>query len=380
MPRRDRRPVRPVVEGSHPGMIRPVFDELSAARPSATSRLHLRRRHAFLSLPIDRRLPHATPRGRGGGALLRPRLRRHGRREPRLGEDHRRKARTSSPRATFVYDSKSRAGPPSRTCAFGPVPTRSAYLIDAADFHRLPPVRAPRQDQDFLDFAKPGATFLPNSPYGPAEDLGSPVSAVQKLLVDKEDDFWVIDALAGAAETGMAADQHDHAQPCFFHLSGVLPSAEAIERIRSSSTRPTSSAAGGRRPPTTAAIDASIARLGHARSAAGRDRPCASARRGPQRRTSSRKTDRRPHGRRRRPASGLGPSRSTGRTRGHDQIRERAIALELPIWIPRSASIAASARWSARTPRSDEGLPGRPPSEGAPARLSQSRIQVPRPA
>ncbi len=127
----------------------------------------------------------------------------------------------------FVYDSKKSGGTTVSHLRFGPEPTRSAYLIDAADFiacHQFGLLDKIK----ILDFAKPGATFLLNSPYGPDEVWDHLPAEVQAQLVDKQVDFWVIDALAVAAETGMGNRINTIMQPCFFHLSGVLPSDEAI--------------------------------------------------------------------------------------------------------------------------------------------------------
>ncbi len=55
---------------------------------------------------------------------------------------------------------------------------------------------------------------------------------MQQQLIDKQLDFWVIDAFAVAAEAGMGNRINTVMQPCFFHLSGVLPADEAIARIK----------------------------------------------------------------------------------------------------------------------------------------------------
>jgi pyruvate-ferredoxin/flavodoxin oxidoreductase len=52
------------------------------------------------------------------------------------------------------------------------------------------------------------------------------------LLLDKEIDFWVIDAIAVADEAGMGSRINTVMQPCFFQLAGILPAAEAISRIK----------------------------------------------------------------------------------------------------------------------------------------------------
>ena len=113
-----------------------------------------------------------------------------------------------------------------------------------------------------LDRAKHGATFLLNSPYGPDEVWEQLPAHVQQQLVDKQIDLWVIDAMAVAAETGMGNRINTIMQPCFFHLSGVLPAEEAISRIKDFVKKSYGKRGDAVVQRNYAAIDASIARLG----------------------------------------------------------------------------------------------------------------------
>ena len=85
-----------------------------------------------------------------------------------------------------------------------------------------------------LDHAKPGATLLLNSPYGPDEVWDQLPREVQRQIIDKDLDLWVIDADAVARETGMGNRINTVMQPCFFQLVGVLPADEAIAHIKAS--------------------------------------------------------------------------------------------------------------------------------------------------
>ena len=286
-----------------PGMIRPVFDELSAARPKRHFTVGIYDDVTHLSLPID--VDYRTPRPAGEVQALFFGLGSDG----TVGANHASvkiigEGTDRFAQGFFVYDSKKSGGTTVSHLRFGPLPTRSAYLIDAADFvacHQFGLLDKIK----ILDFAKPGATFLLNSPYGPDEIWDHLPVEVQRHLVDKQIDFWVIDALAVAAETGMGTRINTIMQPCFFHLSGVLPAAEAITRIKDfvektyDEARPggRGSELRGHRPLHRAA------RPRDARTR--RHRPRAAARR-PRRRPGLRQVGhRRPHGRRRRPAPGL---------------------------------------------------------------------------
>ena len=68
--------------------------------------------------------------------------------------------------------------------------------------------------------------------------------------------------MAVAAETGMGNRINTIMQPCFFHLSGVLPADEAIARIKDFVKKTYGKRGDAVVKRNYAAIDASIARLG----------------------------------------------------------------------------------------------------------------------
>ena len=160
----------------------------------------------------------------------------------------------------FVYDSKKSGSVTVSHLRFGPEPIRSTYLIEDADFvacHQFGLL----EKMPVLDHAKPGATFLINSPYGPAELWDRLPYEVQAQIRDKGLAVWAIDAYRVAAENELGARINTVMQPCFFALAGVIPSDEAIDHIKASVEH-----AYGRRGATIvernfAAIDASLAAL-----------------------------------------------------------------------------------------------------------------------
>lgn len=133
----------------------------------------------------------------------------------------------------FVYDSKKSGSQTVSHLRFGKNPIRAPYLVTKADFiacHKFNFV----QKVDMLRYAKPGATFLLNSPFDKDaiwENLPSPV---QSAILDKKLRFYVIDASRVASEVGMGNRINTIMQVCFFALSGVLPREEAIEAIKHS--------------------------------------------------------------------------------------------------------------------------------------------------
>jgi pyruvate-ferredoxin/flavodoxin oxidoreductase len=112
-----------------------------------------------------------------------------------------------------------------------------------------------------LDVAKPGGTFLLNSPHGPDEVWDRLSREVQEQLIDKRLDFWVIDAFAVARETEMGNRINTVMQPCFFRLSGVLPPEDAIAKIKASVEKAYANRGRALVERNFAAIDRSLARL-----------------------------------------------------------------------------------------------------------------------
>ncbi|MBK9178237.1 MAG: pyruvate:ferredoxin (flavodoxin) oxidoreductase [Acidimicrobiales bacterium] len=133
----------------------------------------------------------------------------------------------------FVYDSKKAGAVTVSHLRFSSSPIRSTYLIDQADlvachqFHFLDRI-------DVLSLAKPGASFLLNSPYGPDEVWEHLPEEVQHQILDKGIELWVVDAHRLAGELGMGGRINTVMQPCFFALAGILPAERAVEEIKRS--------------------------------------------------------------------------------------------------------------------------------------------------
>ncbi|MDQ1483719.1 MAG: pyruvate-ferredoxin/flavodoxin oxidoreductase [Actinomycetota bacterium] len=133
----------------------------------------------------------------------------------------------------FVLDSKKSGGNTVSHLRFGDDEIRSTYLVDAADVigvHQFSLLRTMK----VLELAKPGGTLLLNSPY-PADIVFDQLPVeVQQQLIDKKLKLFVIDAHAVAKDVGLGARINTIMQPCFFHVSGVLPEDEVIPRIKAS--------------------------------------------------------------------------------------------------------------------------------------------------
>ncbi|MDD3468618.1 MAG: pyruvate:ferredoxin (flavodoxin) oxidoreductase [Thermoguttaceae bacterium] len=131
----------------------------------------------------------------------------------------------------FVYDSRKAGSMTTSHVRFSPRPIKGSYLIHKANFvachqfHFLERV-------DMLSIAEPGATFLLNSPYSATEVWDHLPQEVQKEIIGKKINFWVVDAYGAAREANMGVRINTIMQTCFFQLANILPAEEAIAQIK----------------------------------------------------------------------------------------------------------------------------------------------------
>ncbi len=242
-----------------PAMIKPIFEELAGTRPKRHFTVGIYDDVTHLSLPIDTefRVPRSAAEIQ---AVF------YG-----LGSDGTVGANKASVKIIgegtdlftqgyFVYDSKKSGSVTVSHLRFGPEPIRSTYLIEEADFvacHQFGLLDKIK----ILESAKHGATFLLNAPYGPDDVWDHLPQHVQELIVDKEIDLWVIDALAVAQEAEMGSRINTIMQPCFFQLARILPADEAITRIKDFVKKTYAKRGDAIVQRNFAAIDRSLARL-----------------------------------------------------------------------------------------------------------------------
>jgi pyruvate-ferredoxin/flavodoxin oxidoreductase len=244
-----------------PSMIKPIFEELAAAQPKRHFTVGIYDDVTHLSLPIDGEFRTARPAGEIQAIFF------------GLGSDGTVGANKASikiigegtdlfAQGYFVYDSKKSGSVTVSHLRFGPEPIRSTYLVDEADFvacHQFGLLGRTK----ILEHAKQGATFLLNAPYGPDEIWDHLPAGVRRQIVDKDIDFWVIDALSVAEEAGIGGRINTVMQPCFFQLAGILPAADAIARIKGFVEKTYAKRGQAIVTRNFAAIDRSLARLAH---------------------------------------------------------------------------------------------------------------------
>ncbi|NIA30390.1 MAG: pyruvate:ferredoxin (flavodoxin) oxidoreductase [Actinobacteria bacterium] len=131
----------------------------------------------------------------------------------------------------FVYDSKKSGSMTISHLRFGNEEIQSTYLIRHSNFvacHNFEFLKT----LDVLKYVVPGGTFLLNSPYSHEEVWEHLPRNVQKQILDKKANFYNINALKVAQETGMGMRINTIMQTCFFAISGILPKDEAIGKIK----------------------------------------------------------------------------------------------------------------------------------------------------
>jgi pyruvate-ferredoxin/flavodoxin oxidoreductase len=135
--------------------------------------------------------------------------------------------------AYFVYDSKKAGAVTISHLRFGPGKIRSSYLVGTGQAQFV----ACHQEvflerYDMLEMAAPGAVFLLNSSINKDAVWDSLPHSMQQQIIDKKLRFFAIDAYQVASDSGMGKRINTIMQTCFFAVSGILPSEEAITKIK----------------------------------------------------------------------------------------------------------------------------------------------------
>ena len=131
----------------------------------------------------------------------------------------------------FVYDSRKAGAVTVSHLRFDPAPIDAPYLITEADFvacHQFEFL----ERMDVLSAARPGATVLLNSPYGPDNTWEQLPLEVQQQILDKELRLFVVDADGIAKDAGLGRRVNTVLQTCFFALAEVLPFEAATSLIK----------------------------------------------------------------------------------------------------------------------------------------------------
>ena len=212
-----------------PGMIKAIFDELNNAKPKNHFTIGIKDDLTHTSLEWDANFEiepddvvRAVFYGLGADGTVganKNSIKIIGEDTPNYAQGH------------FVYDSKKSGAVTVSHLRFGPRPIHDTYQISSANFvacHQFNFL----ERFDVLRLAAEGATFLLNSPYSPDEIWDKLPRSMQETIIDKKLKFYTINAYDVAAETKMGRRINTIMQTCFFAISGVLPTDEAIDAIK----------------------------------------------------------------------------------------------------------------------------------------------------
>ncbi|HEX9287728.1 MAG TPA: pyruvate:ferredoxin (flavodoxin) oxidoreductase [Thermoanaerobaculia bacterium] len=215
----------------HPGMVRAVFDELSALKPKNHFTIGIRDDVSGTSLPFDGAFdiePPSVVRGVFFGLGSDGTVSANKNSIKIIGE-----ATDGAAQGYFVYDSKKSGAITISHLRFGPPPIRSSYLVRKAQFvacHQFGLLDL----YDVLGYAAEGADVLLNCPNGAETAWSRLPREAQDQIVEKRLRLHAIDADRVAREAGLAGRINTIMQTCFFAISGILPREEAISRIKQS--------------------------------------------------------------------------------------------------------------------------------------------------
>ncbi|GAB4124518.1 MAG: pyruvate:ferredoxin (flavodoxin) oxidoreductase [Roseiflexaceae bacterium] len=233
-------PTPPIVVGGRyglgskeftPAMVKAIFDELNQPRPKHHFTIGITDDVAGTSLPFDpsfsiedRETVRCLFYGLGSDGTVganKSAIKIIGEETPLDAQGY------------FVYDSKKSGSMTVSHLRFGPNAIRAPYLIERAGFVACSQFGF-LERIDILERAEPGAIVLLNSPFGPDLIWDQLPRSFQQHAIEKQVRLFVIDADQVAREAGIGKRVNTVMQTCFFALSGVLPRADAIARIKAS--------------------------------------------------------------------------------------------------------------------------------------------------
>lgn len=133
--------------------------------------------------------------------------------------------------AYFSYDSHKSGGITVSHLRFGDSEIRSEYQLVHSDFIAL---HKPSYigHYNILEGIVEGGTFLLNCPWSKEEVFSHLTEKMQKIIIDKKINFYVIDANKIAKEVGLGHKISTVMQTAFFKLAGIIPAEKAFDLVK----------------------------------------------------------------------------------------------------------------------------------------------------
>ena len=215
-----------------PGMVKAVFDELAKPRPKNHFTIGITDDVTHHSLEWDRSF--RTHAGQKAHSCVF-----YG-----LGSDGTVSANKNSIKIVgdstnlevqgyFVYDSKKTGAVTISHLRFSDEPIQSSYLIAEGDADFIACHQAIFLERyDMLDMAAENALFLLNCATSAEQVWNILPARMQQSIIDKNIQFYCIDADKLAREHGMGSRINTIMQSCFFELSDLMPEQQALDAIK----------------------------------------------------------------------------------------------------------------------------------------------------
>lgn len=162
--------------------------------------------------------------------------------------------------AYFVYDSKKSGAMTISHLRFSKEKIKAPYLVDNAQFigvHQF----SFFERYEVLNEAADHATLLINAPYKPEDIWYKLPGDAQRQILARNMKLFTIDAYEVARQTGMGGRINTIMQTCFFALSEMLPTEEAIGHIKKAIEKTYAKKGSDVVEKNQAAVDAALAHL-----------------------------------------------------------------------------------------------------------------------
>jgi len=160
----------------------------------------------------------------------------------------------------FVYDSKKSGGTTVSHLRFDTTPVEAPYLIEQAEFIACHQFQFVNKLEMFEHAAEQG-TLLLNSPHSADNIWEHLPQEVQKIIIDKQLNLYVINAVELARELGLKNRLNTIMQTAFFALSELMPLEQAIAQLKQAIEKSYSKRGPAIVEANHRAVDATVARL-----------------------------------------------------------------------------------------------------------------------
>ena len=162
--------------------------------------------------------------------------------------------------AYFEYDAKKSYGVTKSHLRFSEKPIRGSYYVKSADFVAVH-VPGYIQQYDIVQEVRHGGKLLLNCPWDEKEIEKQIPAHVLKMIAEKDISLYTIDASAIAHELGLGNRTNTVLQAAFFSLTDMLPTAEAVELMKSAAKKAYAAKGDDVVALNCAAIDAGVAKV-----------------------------------------------------------------------------------------------------------------------